>query len=128
MKRGKPLERRTPLQARVTLGNNGAGLKRGATRMPRTKRVKPVSDKRALEAVARREFVQVVLAEVPRCEMRVVCQGAPSVDVDEIKARSAGGSFLDRANVQALCRACHTWKHEHPAEAHRLGFTKFSWE
>lgn len=114
------LERRTPLQR--------VGLKRGTTRMSRTKRVKPQSQKRADDMLARRQLVADLLARFPVCQMAVVCQGARSVDVDEIKSRAAGGDFLDPDNCQAVCRACHSWKHEHPEEAHRMGFTRFSWE
>lgn len=62
------------------------------------------------------------------CEIRWDdnCTGL-AVDVDEIKARSAGGSITDPANVQLGCRHCHDMKHAHPTESRRRGLTDPSW-
>lgn len=47
----------------------------------------------------------MVLREQPAC---VVC-GAPATDVDHITPKRLGGQD-SRANLQALCHACHTRK------------------
>jgi 5-methylcytosine-specific restriction endonuclease McrA len=52
----------------------------------------------------------------------ITCSGP--LDVDEIIPRGRGGNYLDPENCQVLCRAHHRWKHDHPAEAERLGLTK----
>lgn len=57
----------------------------------------------------------------------VTCWGV--LDVDEVQGRGVRpGGHLDGTNVQVLCRAHHNWKHEHPARAHELGLTRWSWE
>lgn len=99
--------------------------------MERGGRLKPRSAKTAdtyAREGGRRDLVAALLKAYPRCQIRVTCSGAPATDVDEIKARSAGGSILDPANCQTACRDCHSWKHANPLEAHRLGFTRWSWE
>jgi 5-methylcytosine-specific restriction endonuclease McrA len=76
----------------------------------------------------RRALVARLLADNPVCQLRVTCQGAPAVDVDEIVSRARGGSILDPANCQTACRACHDWKHANPVEAERLGLSRHSWD
>jgi 5-methylcytosine-specific restriction protein A len=36
--------------------------------------------------------------------------GKPAEDIDHIRPLRAGGARLDQANLQSLCRACHTKK------------------
>lgn len=91
----------------------------------------------------RSAFVARILRERPLCEAgRLIyswwrdqpgltwaagdgCVGAaPSVDVHEILARSAGGSILDEANVLAVCRTCHQWIGDHPKAALELGLRR----
>ena len=50
------------------------------------------------------------------------CSGP--LDVDEVIPRGRGGDHLNPDNCQVLCRAHHRWKHDHPAEAERLGLTR----
>src|SRR5690606_37242535 len=45
-------------------------------------------------------------------------------DLDEILNRSQGGDPASAENCQPLCRECHTWKTEHPAQARAEGWAK----
>ncbi len=56
------------------------------------------------------------------------CMAAYAVDVHEIKSRARGGSITDRKNLLRLCRKCHDWVTQHPAEALRDGFLASSWD
>lgn len=105
------LRRRTPMP-------------RGTTKLERTVRVRPQSDRRKAEAPLRRAFVVEVLTERPWCEIRWDdgCTGR-AVDVDELLSRAQGGSILDPDNVQTACRYCHDRKHAHPDEAAARGLT-----
>ncbi len=49
-----------------------------------------------------------VLASDPECATEGCEQLA--TDVDHIRPIRDGGAWLDRANLQALCHACHTKK------------------
>ena len=73
----------------------------------------------------RRPLVAALLAERPICER---CGTNTSDDVHEVVSRAHGGSILDRRNLACLCRSCHTWLTEHPADAEREGFSAHSWE
>ncbi len=104
-----PLQRRTPLR--------------------RKKRLNVRSKKRASVAEERRQLVIRELARREFCEagsmIAVGCNGfARSVDLHEPLTRARGGSILDVANTMAVCRQCHIWIHDHPAEALALGFLK----
>ena len=59
-----------------------------------------------LRSRAWREFSRGYLRRHPTC---VIC-GAPSRQVDHIVDRRVGGSLLDYANVQAMCKSCHSKK------------------
>ena len=73
----------------------------------------------------RRPLVARLLDERPVCER---CWQARSVDVHEIKTRARGGSITDEANLACLCRPCHEFVTRNPAQAHREGFMRHSWE
>lgn len=73
---------------------------------------------RAVYARIRREF----LAEHPWCEMPQGC-GRPATDVHHRKGR-LGPRLLQVEHWTALCRPCHRWVTEHPAEAVRLGVSE----
>lgn len=76
----------------------------------------------------RRDLVAVLLAEFPVCQAALMCWGAPSTEVHEVKTRARGGSILDRDNCLALCHNCHAWVTDNPRKAHELGLVKHSWE
>lgn len=127
MKRGGPLQRRTPLKS-------GTGLQRGTTTLTRTPlerrtRVAPQSDKRIVAAALRRILVAELLTLRPRCEARWVCRGARSVDVHERLKRSRGGIITDadQAHMVTVCRRCHEMTEAEPAEATRRRLLLPSW-
>ena len=115
MKRSGPLKRTTPLK-------RGPGPERRS-------RLKPMSEKRKKVSVARREFVADILSHRTRCEAGVLVRSRDiehrcfgySTDVHEVLTRARGGDILDPMNVKAICRRCHDWIHEHPADALDLG-------
>jgi hypothetical protein len=122
MKRGKPL-RRTPLK------RGDSQLKRS----PLNNRSKKMSDK----YVERRSLVKELLSEQPYCEaclIFAVKDGKPgvvgvnhSMDIHELINRSQGGSILQRTNLLAVCRLCHTRITVSPKEAELLGLHLESW-
>lgn len=102
---------------------------RSTTRMARTARVRPQSDRRQADAVVRRALVARLLSERPVCEGRVQCRGAMAVDVHERLTRARGGSITDpdQAHMVTLCRPCHTWVTEHPTASEALRLMLPSW-
>ena len=62
-------------------------------------------DVQAVKTTAWAALRRRVLAEEPHCR---IC-GAEASDVDHIRDRREGGTD-DRANLQALCRFCHSSK------------------
>lgn len=92
--------------------------------MKRSGRLPARSRKQAALYVLRRRLVAHLLEENPWCQIRWddKCEGRAD-QVDEILARSAGGSVLDEANCQTCCGSCHRAKHANPAEAVRRGLT-----
>jgi hypothetical protein len=47
--------------------------------------------------------------------------------VHELKSRARGGSILDEDNLAALCRECHDFVTQHPAQALEEGWARSSW-
>ena len=90
---------------------------------------KPIRHRSAKTAKQYRDeripIVRELLADNPPCQR---CMAAAAVDVHEIKSRARGGSITDRDNLAVLCRPCHRWITDHPADAHREGWSKHSWE
>lgn len=119
MKRGGPLQRRAPLAGKSNLARSAP--------LARTGRLPARSAKREAVMVERRQLVAEILATRPVCEARLSGCTRRSVDVHERKSRARGGDILDRRILVALCRWCHTWITEHPAEAERLGWALPSW-
>lgn len=68
-----------------------------------------------------REERQAYYDATVRDENRCVKCGFLGIERDHRKNRSQGG-LTTVANLQGLCRECHQWKTENPAEALRLGF------
>lgn len=52
--------------------------------------------------------------------------GLPSTDVHHMKSR-AGLLLFDVRHWLAVCRKCHTFIHQNPAEAKKLGLIKAGW-
>lgn len=90
----------------------------GLKRSPLKSKPKPVKS----------DLYQQVLARDGNCmgrELPGACFGR--IDPHHIKMRSQGGlDTLD--NLISLCRAHHSWVHEHPEESYELGFLKHGWE
>lgn len=132
MKRGKPLKR-TPL-------NRGSSQLK---RTPLNKRSKKTSD----VYVERRALVKELLNAHDYCQAcklyyvldaiemspphTIPSYGAVKVnktrDIHELINRSQGGSILERKNLLAVCRPCHTRITVNPKEAERLGLHLESW-
>ena len=127
MKRGAPLQRRTPLKGGGALQRGTSTLAR--TPLKRTTRVAPQSEKRVVAAALRRVLVAHLLAEFPRCQARWVCRGARAVDVHERLKRSRGGIITDaeQAHMMTVCRSCHEMTEAEVAEAERRRLLLPSW-
>jgi 5-methylcytosine-specific restriction endonuclease McrA len=101
-------------------------LKRSTTPLKRTGRPKPRSKKRAeLYRTQRAPLVARLLADHPPCQR---CMSRAATDVHEIKTRARGGSLTDLENLALLCRPCHTWVTDNPAEARAQGWVLNSWD
>jgi len=105
VKRGKPLQRRTPLRWR--------------------------SKKRA-DRQAERDHVRFIVLRRDRFTCQAI--GAPGrcdgpLDVHELirRAQWADGIY-DPDNCVTVCRQHHDWITTHPEEAHQLGLARWSWE
>lgn len=113
MKRGGPLRRSTPLQAKAGLGR-------------RTK-LQGVSQKRKAIEQPRRVLVDLVLSRDGfTCRARTLLPGrcGGPLDVHEVLSRARGGSILDPDNCLTLCRLHHDWVTTHPAEAEAGGWSR----
>lgn len=71
--------------------------------------------------VQRRRFVAEQLALYPMCER---CGTRPSSDVHEVVGRGRGGSILDAQNTRCICRICHDYLTQNPAQAEAEGFAR----
>lgn len=83
----------------------------------RAKRVRPVSPGRAKLLRAYRADRLTFLRAHPRCDR---CGAQGHRDVHHTRGR-AGTLLLDSRHWRALCRECHDWVGENPAEARLLG-------
>ena len=52
------------------------------------------------------------------CEL---CDAARAIDPHHRLRRTQGGTD-DRSNLLFLCRRCHDWIHDHPAESYQQGY------
>lgn len=73
----------------------------------------------------RRKLRVKMLDQMPMCQR---CWSAFATDLHEVKTRARGGSILDEDNICVLCRSCHSWITENPAEAKAQGWLKNSWD
>jgi hypothetical protein len=110
MKRGRPLQRKTPLRS--------SGLKASGFQLRRTP-LKLRSAKRITEDAKRRLLKAELLEAFPIC---VRCHRGRSIDPHEILRRSQGGSALDETIIVMICRACHDWIHRNPTAARATGW------
>lgn len=129
MKRSTPLRRTVSLQQRGSLAT--VTPLESHRRLERRSELAPVSDARRAEMRQRRRTVDAVWGRRESQEADPMCQVAGCIreadDVHEPHTRARGGSAADAANMLAVCRPCHDWIHEHPAEAQRRGLLVSSW-
>lgn len=123
MKRGKPLQRKTPLRS-------------GSSQLKRTGRLAFRSKKMAAIYVLRRPLVERLLAERPLCEGcalwaeydgKVTFAQQRSVDIHEVLSRARSGDpgrLLDESNLKALCRTCHDRIDRQSEAAEELGLLR----
>ncbi len=91
--------------------------------------LRAVSTKRQAVNRERREVIEALLAERGLgCEARLDGCDGRAVDCHEVLRRSQGGSLTDPGNLLLLCRSCHRWVSEHPADATAAGLARWSWE
>lgn len=114
MKRSGPPQRSTPLRRSASLAT--------VTPLESRRRLSPVSAKRRAKQRERRRAVDAKWPDRPRCVVPGCSRLAD--DVHEPVTRARGGSITDPANLVAVCRWCHGWLHDHPAEAAELGLLK----
>jgi len=105
-----PLTRKTPL-------TRSSSLRRGAPPTRRTTLAR-VSKKRLAENRVRLAACRAAFGTDPACAR---C-GAPAWDAHEIVPRSKGGSITDTSNIRPVCRPCHDWIHNSPADAKAEGW------
>ena len=85
-------------------------------------------------AIFRREFVIEVIDDAGGlCQAGKVvpdgCGGRESAtEVHEPFTRGRGGSITDKTNAVAICRRCHSWIHNNPADATKLGLLVSAWQ
>lgn len=130
MRRSGPPRRRKALESRRTPLAQGSGLKRTGRVKPR--RSTPRRGRLVLTGDARRELRRATFDRAGgRCEAGVdpSCPGRLDLEAFEWhhrKLRSQGGDDVHE-NSLALCPACHSWVHRHPAAAKRLGLIVPAW-
>jgi hypothetical protein len=112
MARGKPMERKPMARKPVRLNQRS-----------------PKMANAYAKPGGRRDLVAAMLAARPRCETRVLCQGARAVDVHERLSRARGGNILDpeQAHMVTTCRACHDWITQNPKAAEARWLALPSW-
>ncbi len=129
MKRGGPLQRKTPLVNRTPL-SPGSGLSR-RTPMPRTaapaagggSRSKPLSSARPkVSSEERAGRAAVKVRSGGRCEIGSGCRGE---EIHHRKNRSQGGTWCP-SNLIHLCAAHHQHTTTHPAAARQQGWAVLS--
>lgn len=103
MRRSGPIRRLTPLRARLPI-----------RRVSDTRRARSGRETAILAGIRRRDGDRCRLSS-PRC-------WGP-VDVHHVLPRGRGGTTT-ADNLVCLCRACHSFVHEHPAWARDLGWLR----
>jgi len=87
--------------------------------------LRPRSKRRQRDDRTRTALRVEMLTEFPWCFR---CYWERATDLHEMKNRSQGGDYLNRAEIVTLCRDCHQWITDNPAQAHEAGWTFFSFE
>lgn len=86
---------------------------------------------RSSKKAAQQRRYRSLVADVPRCEAGpglaavgvLVCNGR-NQHAHHRRRQGRGGADT-RENVVAICNPCHTWVHDHPAQARQLGLLVF---
>jgi hypothetical protein len=87
------------------------------------KSIAPVSKKRqvAMDEYSKRRLA--FLALHTSCQAKLVSCTGLATDVHH-KAGRVGDDYLNMNKWLAVCRSCHTWIEQNPAEAKELGFSE----
>lgn len=111
MKRS-PLRRLTPLRSTSTL-----------------KRTTPLKAGKQSRGVPKDVYAAVVLRDGGCRAVSLIrsVQCAGRIDPHHIIRRSQGGPDTPE-NLVCLCRAHHSWVHEHPEQSYALGLLRRSWQ
>ena len=121
MKRSPMPQRTQPLQRVVSMRPSDDARQRCWLRAASAKRQAVLRE--------RRKVIETLLVERgPECEARLDGCDGRAVDCHELLRRSQGGSLTDPENLLLLCRSCHRWVTEHPADAVAAGLARWSWE
>lgn len=143
MKRGKPLERRTPLKAgkplerKTPLKASRAALPAGkalarAAAPAKPRKALPARSAAARQVAGERQGIRLELL----AQRGAACEGCPVTpvgnasnprpwsDMHEVLTRARGGSPTDPGNILCLCRRCHEWVTTHETEARALGLVR----
>ena len=124
LKRGGPLRRRAPLRTKPAPA--GSSIPAGGRAPKRSAPIRPASRKTAERDRLYRQLRSVFIGAGDRCvaggRLPVVCDGL-ATDVHHTMGRSAR-YMLNVATWARLCRPCHLWVTDHPAEARRLGLSR----
>ena len=84
--------------------------------------IKKVSDKKAKRDAAYSVLRRDYLEKKPICE---VCCSAKSTEIHHKYSGADRAKYQnDTSTWVAICRTCHTWTHENPIEARKLGLLK----
>lgn len=84
-------------------------------------KIKLVSEHQKAKLKTYRKVRDEYFKEHPSCEARI-STNCYSVPVDLHHKKSRGKHLCDVSTFMSVCRPCHIWIHEHPAEALELGF------
>ena len=86
------------------------------------KSIAPVSKKRKLEMDEYSKRRELFLIANPLCQAKLVGCTGKATDVHHTEGR-VGENYLNMSKWKALCRSCHRWVEENPAEAKELNLS-----
>lgn len=129
MKRGTPLQRRTPLKAKKPMNRGTTALRQQRTPLKRT--TPEQAPARNAPSPKPRARKTPTASEDERATRRIVeersdgfcekCGAPPATDKAHRISRGVGG-WWDPANILDLCRTCHQYDHAHPTTAYDGGW------